>query len=143
MNNLTDAIKEITGKYMVMQQKSIEAGDHLLKPDEHVATFWIERSNEVVWYLGIVNEIENNEVSIIHLKRTDRNGQHWYVPGKAEIWKVDEEQIIAQNLSVIYHGTMFNRIELSKATTKEICDSVEEIKHCLQYLIYLPIQYMF
>ena len=132
MNDLTDANQKITGKYIVMQEKSsIETGDPLLKPGEHVAVFWIERSNEVVWYLGIVNEIENNEVSIIHLKRTDRNGQHWYVPDKAEIWKVDEEQIIAQNLSVIYHGTMFNRIELSKATTKELCDRVEEIKHSL------------
>ena len=84
ISDLSDAIKKITGNYVDSHEKSSdEPNDNLPKPGEHVAIFWIERENEVVWYLGIVNEIsENNKISIIHLKRTDKNGQHWYVPGE-------------------------------------------------------------
>ena len=103
MNDLSDAIKKITGNYIDSQEKSsTESNDNLPKPGEHVAVFWVERENEVVWYLGIVNQISKNKnVSIMHLKRTDKNGQYWYVPGEDQIWWVDEEQIIRQNLSVM------------------------------------------
>ena len=50
------------------------------------------------------------------------------MPGKDEIWKVNEEQIISRDVSVLYHGTMFNRIELNKATAKEIYNCIEKIK---------------
>ena len=44
---------------------------------------------------------ENNRVSIMHLKRADQNGQHWYVPSEERVWWVDDEQIIKQILSDI------------------------------------------
>ena len=63
MNDFSDAIKKTTGNFVENQEKSlVEPCDYLVKPSEHVAIFRIEKTNEVVWYFGIVNEIsENNE----------------------------------------------------------------------------------
>ena len=48
------------------------------------------------------------------------------IPADAEVLQVDKDQIIARNISVMYHG-LSCRIELSKAITKEIADSVDEM----------------
>ena len=48
MNDLSDAIKKITGKHVNIQDKSVEHDDNLPKAGEHVAVFWIEGENEVI-----------------------------------------------------------------------------------------------
>ena len=80
-----------------------------------------------MWYLGIVNDIVEDKITVTHLKRTDKNGQKWVIPDDAEVLQVDEDQIVVRNISVMYHGVSC-RIELSKATTKEITDCVDELK---------------
>ena len=55
---------------------------------------------------------------------TVKNGHNWVIPESPEKLAVEEEQIVKRNLSVMYHGISC-RIELSKATVKEISSKVE------------------
>ena len=138
VSDLSDAICKITGVtntntdcHDEEMPAAVNCGESLLKPGEHVAVYWVEQanSNNVVWYLGMVDEISNENVAkIIHLKRSDKKGHNWIIPDEPEKLNVDEEQIVARDISVIYHGVSC-RIELSKATAKEISDNVEEIKN--------------
>lgn len=90
--------------------------------------YWVEEANSVVWYLGIIEEVsEDNIAKILHLKRSDKKGPNWIIPEEPEKLNVDSDQIVARSISVIYHGVSC-RIELSKAKAKEISDSVEDIK---------------
>ena len=64
--------------------------------------FWIENSNEVVWYLGIVDgETESGKVKVLHLKRTDKVGQKWLLPDDPENLDVDKDQIIKKQINLI------------------------------------------
>ena len=105
-----------------------EIDEPLPKPGGHVAVFWIKGAKDVAWYMGIVDITEDKEVHVLHLKRSDKTGQHWYIPGEIGAWTVNEDQIIACNINVIYHGASLNRIELSKATVKEISDIVHKMQ---------------
>ena len=67
----------------------------------------------------------------MHLKRTDKKGQHWNILEESDIWAVNDNQIIARNIDVIYHGASLNRIEISKAIVKSVTESVQEIQKCL------------
>lgn len=133
VNDLSDAINKITGVSIAEElDETAEIDESVPKPGEHVAVFWIEGAKDVAWYMGIVDVItEDKEVRVILLKKTDKQGQHWYIPEEIDVWKVDADQIIARNIDVIYHGASLNRVELSKATVKEICDIVHEIQEGL------------
>ena len=65
------------------------------KPGEHVAIFWVDNSNDIVWYLGIVdNVLDNNKINIIHLKRTDKLGHKWVLPEHPEVQPIHQDQIL-------------------------------------------------
>ena len=90
VSDLSDAICKITGVtntntdcHDEEMPAAVNCGESLLKPGEHVAVYWVEEanSNNVVWYLGIVDEISNENVAkIIHLKRSDKKEHNWIIP---------------------------------------------------------------
>ena len=94
-----------------------------------MAIYWVQvqDSNNVVWYLGIVEDVDEHNAHVIHLKRSDRKGQNLILPENPEKLNVIEDQIIARNISVIYHGVSC-RIELIKATLNEISMKVKEVQ---------------
>ena len=126
VSDLSDVISKITGvKKNSARNPEVESA---LKPGEHVAVYWIEDSNEIVWYLGIVEHLDKDNIpKVIHLKQTDKKGLSWIIPDEPEKLDVEDDQIVARDISVIYHGVSC-RIELSKATAKHISDRVEQIK---------------
>ena len=116
VNDLSDAIKKITGVSQIASNDSSNSDidDSFPAPGEHVIVFWIESLKDIVWYLGIVDFVtEEKEARIIQLKRTDKKGQHWNIPEESDIWAVNDDQIIARNIDVIYRGASLNRIEIS------------------------------
>ena len=116
VNDLSDTIKKITGISQIASNDSSysDIDDSFPAPGEHVIVFWIEGLKDVVWYLGIVDFVtEEKEARIMHLKRTDKKRQHWNIPEESDIWAVNDDQIIARNIDVIYCGASLNRIEIS------------------------------
>ena len=99
-----------------------------LRQGEHVALFWIENTDDVIWYLGIVDSIENDSISILHLKRTDKQGLKWILPENPELRIVDMDQILVKNISVMYYGVSC-RIEISKAILSEINSKVNGLRN--------------
>ena len=127
MNDLSDVIAKITGKKSTCNNEEVSNTESLLKPGEHVAVYWVEEANSVVWYLGIVEEVgKDNSAKILHLKRSDKKGLNWIIPDEPEKLNVDNDQIVARDICVIYHGVSC-RIEISKAAAKDISDSLEQI----------------
>ena len=136
VNDLSDAISKITGRVSteISNTETVHSPAELrhqspssFKPGEHVAVFWIENSNDVVWYLGIVDdETENGKVQVLHLKQTDKVGQKWLLPDNPENLLVDKDQIIVRDISVMYFGVSC-RVEISKAMTKEINERLSEV----------------
>ena len=136
-SDLTDAISKITGAALpttkTQSETSIETSiDHFpqqvssFQPGEHVAIFWVENTDDVVWYLGIVDSVLDGKINILHLKRTDKNGQKWILPDDPEIRSVEKDQILLRNINVMYYGVSC-RIEISKAVTKEISECMNNI----------------
>ena len=96
------------------------------QPGEHVAFFWVENNNDVVWYLCIVECMLNEKFNIIHLQRSDKQGMKWLLPDNPETRPVDHDQILLRNISVMYYG-LSCRIEISKVVTGEIQDLVTDL----------------
>ena len=137
VNDLSNAISKITGRTVTTHNSNTQSehsspeilhqSPSSFKPGEHVVVFWIENSNEVVWYLGIVDgETESGKVKVLHLKRTDKVGQKWLLPDDPENLDVDKDQIIMTDVNVMYFGVSC-RVEISKAMTKEINKRVSEV----------------
>ena len=96
------------------------------QPGEHVAIYWVENSNDVVWYLGIVESMLDEKINIMHLQRTDKQGMKWILPENPETRPVDKDQILLRNISVMYYG-LSCRIEISKVVMGEIKDLVTDL----------------
>ena len=141
-NDLNDAILKITGCNSVtllpnkessqsidtnIPEKESPHSNPTLKPGEHIVIFWIENSNDFIWYLGIVDSLSSNKINVLHLKRTDKIGLKWVLPENPEILSVDHDQILLKSVNVMYYG-LSCRIEISKATANEIMKCVESKK---------------
>ena len=133
-SDLDNAISKITGDSMAPKSvaRNLNLLDDLnpenLRQGEHVALFWIENTDDVIWYLGIVDSIENDNISILHLKRTDKQGLKWILPENPELRIVDMDQILVKNISVMYYGVSC-RIEISKAILSEINSKVNGLRN--------------
>ena len=107
-SDLDNAISKITGNSMAPKSvaRNLNLLDDLnpenLRQGEHVALFWIENTYDLIWYLGIVDSIENESISILHLKRTDKQGLKWILPENPELRIVDMEQSLVKNISLMY-----------------------------------------
>ena len=110
---------------MVTTEKQL-VNSHQLTQGEHVAVFWVENISDVVWYLGIVDYIEENKVRVIHLKRTDKQGLKWILPENPETQTVEMDQILVENINVIFYGVSC-RVEISKAVLKDIISSLNDL----------------
>ena len=120
ISDLSDVIviAKITGKKSTCDNEEVSNTESLLKPGEHVAVYWVEEANTVVWYLGIVEEVgKDNRAKILLLKRSDKKGLNWIIPDEPEKLNVDNDQFVACDICVIYHGVSCH-IELSKAVAK-------------------------
>ena len=80
-----------------------------------------------VWYLGIVDNVFENKVNIIHMKRTDKQGLKWIVPENPENRPVEMDQTLLRNIIVMYYGVSC-RIEIRKATLNDIKKRVKDLK---------------
>ena len=79
----------------------------------------------VVWYLGIIEaEMDDGTLQVIHLKRIDKDGQKWMLPENPERLLVEKSQILLSSINVMYFGISC-RIELNRATTKQINDCLQ------------------
>ena len=102
VSELSDVISKITGvkKPSCDEDLSTESS---LKPGEHVAVYWVEENNTVVWYLGIVEEVSSENIAkIIHLKRSDKKEHNWIIPDEPEKLNVMDDQIMARDICVIF-----------------------------------------
>ena len=79
--DLENAISKITGsKFSQMLPGNLSnrfsesdfPEETLVKPGEHIAVFWIEKANNILWYLGIIDDVKEETVMLMHLKRTDK-----------------------------------------------------------------------
>ena len=108
MNELSNAINKLSGNFegRALRCTTIDqhSSENIPLPDEHVAIFWIESGDTVVWCLGVVESVKNSEkIQVSHLQRIDKLGRHWVYPETA-VWPVEIDQIIVRNINVIYHG---------------------------------------
>ena len=105
VNDLQCAICKITGSTNQPHQEecpdeemlpAVTRSESSIKPGEHNTVLWIEKANEVVWYLGtlVPSLIKLEIVSITHLNWSDKKGQNWVIADDAEVLDVDEDQII-------------------------------------------------
>ena len=131
--DLENAISKITGsKFSQMLPENLSnrfnesdfPEETLVKPGEHIAVFWIEKANNIVWYLGIVDDVKEETVMLMHLKHTDKNGYNWVILVNPEVLEIEEEQILLRNISVMYYGVSC-RIELSKKTVNDIMGQID------------------
>ena len=88
------------------EEKEEEAVDSELPlvVGEHVAVYWDEGEDDRVWYLGVVDKVnEAGEVSVSHFKRTKKNDDvNWIFPSKKEVHRVRQEQILVSRVNVSY-----------------------------------------
>ena len=88
---------------------------------EHLAVFWIEESNNYVWYLAVVDSVVLDGICVSHLVSTDRKKQNWVFPEEADVHKVEHAQILSRNLRVAYHHHSIRiRCSLCHETIEEI-----------------------
>ena len=117
-----------------MQTIPKNIASNLPKPGEHVALYWVQDSNEVIWILGFWRiQIRKGLMSYTLRREIEMETIGLFQNAKiksSEKLAVEEEQIVKRNLSVMYHGISC-RIELSKATVKEISSEVEEVQRSI------------
>ena len=69
----------------------------------NMSLVWVEEANTVVWYLSIVEKVSRDNIAkILHLKRSDKKGLNWIILDESEKLDVDNDQIVARDISVIY-----------------------------------------
>ena len=90
MSDLTGAISEIVGGSAALD---VEDENNIAKPGKHIFVYWVENW-VVLWYLGIVEQVQKDCVMVIHLKQSDKKGNSWILPESPEKINVQEEQII-------------------------------------------------
>ena len=92
---------------------------------EHIACFWYE-DNNVRWYLGIVEEIMNENLLVSYLTQDDRQGISFFLE-TAEVLQTSFEQIPASKIVVKYSGTIQIRCKISdKTLVTKLNDMIQE-----------------
>ena len=75
-----------------------------MKIREHLVAFWIEKGNSFIWYLCVIDNIENDGLyTVSHLTRNDKCGSNWLFPEELNSYKILNDQILCKNISVTYH----------------------------------------
>ena len=88
---------------------------------EHVAAFWVDNSAE--WFLGIVDSIQEENIYISYLTKSDVRGFEWMYPEEAEIIETAADQILSRNLEVQYKCSVRIRCQIQ---SNDLVDQLNE-----------------
>ena len=97
-----------------VQNKS-QVKTHMYVCAKHIAVFWYE-DNNVMWHLGIVEEIMKENLRVSYLTQDDCKGVSWTFPETAEVLETSFEQILASEIVVKFSGTVQIRCKISDKT---------------------------
>ena len=92
---------------------------------EHVAVFWVGENNSAEWYLGVVESIEQDSYTVLHLVRKDITGCQWVFPYEPDVHVVENEQVLASKLRVQYHHSHHSETEMRCTITKEVASKIQ------------------
>jgi hypothetical protein len=89
---------------------------------EHIAAVWYDDdSNTQRWHLGVVDGTNNaKQLVVSYMKMSDKKGQKWLFPDKADIHVTSVDQINKQHKQLMYSLTAAIRCEITSATLEQI-----------------------
>ena len=66
--------------------------------NEHMACMWYDDyENRLRWYLGVVDDMDGDNVLVSYMKMSDKNGFKWLFPDEAEIHSTNTDRILLRH----------------------------------------------
>ena len=94
---------------------------------DYVAAFWFD--GQYKWYLGVVDNVREDIVTVSCMARSDSRGRDWVFPEHAELLETPVEQILASKIKVEYTCSVRIRCHVSSPELiAELNQRVGELK---------------
>ena len=85
LSTKTETLVE-TGTKIV--EENFQCGEHL------AAVSYDDNDNCLQWYLGVVDHIEENNILVSYMKRSDKKGEKWLFLDESDDQKTDPAQVL-------------------------------------------------